>query len=81
MLDGYRTENMRKKILDKIHKSLSFITGMTLSFIGIAFAAIIIWSFFLLPYYNEYQFMKKCQDEGQTKEWCTSVWQELRTLD
>ena len=37
--------------------------------------------FFLYPYYQEYDYMKNCQQDGCSKSQCEQTWKELRALD
>lgn len=37
--------------------------------------------FFLYPYYQEYDYMKNCQQDGRSKSRCEQTWKELRALD
>lgn len=33
------------------------------------------------PYYQEYDYMKNCQQDGRSKSQCEQTWKELRALD
>jgi len=37
--------------------------------------------FFLYPYYQEYNYMKTCQQDGRSQSQCEQTWIELRALD
>ena len=62
-----------KKILDRV---VSFF----LAAIGVcAILAISIW--FILPYYQEFNYIQTCIEEGHDKKWCQQVWKDLENLD
>lgn len=66
-----------RQILDK------FVSGI---YKGAGYAVILIFfiGFFLLfiyPHYQEYDYMKKCQQGEYQEDWCKRTWIELQKLD
>ena len=62
-----------RPILDKIVSFIYRCVGY------IVILAILV--FFLYPYYQEYDYMKNCQQDGRSKSQCEQTWKELRALD
>lgn len=62
-----------RQILDKV---------VSLIYKGIGYVAILaILLFFLYPYYQEYDYMKNCQQNDRSRSQCEQSWAELRALD
>lgn len=61
-----------KQILDKFVSFIYRCIGYALIFIIVLF--------FVYPYYQEYDYMQKCQQD-RTKDWCEQTWLELQRLD
>lgn len=57
------------KIISMIYKSIGYIVIL----------AIIL--FFLYPHYQEYEYLKECEQKGRSQEWCEQTWHELRMME
>ena len=57
------------KVVSLIYKSVSYVVILALLL------------FFLYPYYQKYNYMKNCQQNGRSQSQCEQTWIELRALD
>jgi len=64
---------MYKKILGNIEHIILSLLGF-----GII---LVIGVLFLLPYYQEHNYIKDCLQNRHTEEWCKQTWQQLQELD
>ncbi len=65
------------KIVSFIYRCMGYVVILIMIFLGVLFLFFI----FIYPYYQEYDYMKNCQQDGRSKSQCEQTWKELRALD
>ena len=65
------------KIVSFIYRCIGYVVILIMIFLGVLFLFFI----FIYPYYQEYDYMKNCQQDGRSKSRCEQTWKELRALD